>query len=319
MRDLEKYNKHIEEEVIVNREYPTNPNFKDLSGKTFGRLKVLKYAGKNSKRTRYFLCECKCGNKVYVCQASLVSGDTISCGCRLNELRSERGKNGYKHGKSTERLYKIYQTMLHSCASTKASYSHIYMDNHITVCDEWLSKPDGFNNFYKWAYEEAEPRYSKYYETHPNAEINLNRIDFNKGYSPDNCRFCTTKVLSNNSRRNVYKRYKNYVFSLTIWGEILGIPYNELMYRNRRYWTDYELLTTPYDPSKFGTTRVPEPDESIIPDIPDEYLIYNKYDEFCKMGIIESEWSKFKSFDKIFDEIPTGTFSEKGIIHTVKF
>lgn len=318
MRDLEKFNKHIEEDVIVNREYPTSPRFNDISGKTFGRLKVLSYAGKDEHNEKFYLCKCECGNTVYARYMSITRGRTVSCGCRHKEVLIQRAKDMCKHGKANSRLYRIYQSMLNSCISTKPNCKHTYMDNNINVCDEWLSKTDGFNNFYKWAYEEAEPRYTDYYEEHPKVKININRIDFNKGFSPDNCRFCITKVVANNTRRNIYKRYKNYVFSLSIWADILGMPYIELKYRHRRYWTDFELLTTPYDPNKLGTTRVPEPDESIIPKIADEYLVYNKYDEFCKMGIIDPEWSRYKSFDKVFDEIPTGTYTAKGTIRSIE-
>lgn len=315
MRDLEKFNKHIEDDVIVNREYSTDPRFKDLTGKTFDRLKVLNYAGKNSKGTKYFLCECKCGNKVYIRGESLTYGKTGSCGCRRSEFITNLIKNNYTHGKSDSRLYKIYQCMVHGYNSTEPIRKHTYMDNHIDVCDEWLSKSDGFKNFYKWAYEKADPKYTDYYETHQDIKIYLNRIDFNKGFSPDNCRFCTSKVLSNNTRKNTYKRYKNYVFSLSIWADILKIPYEELRYRNRHHWTDYELIATPYDPTDFGATRIPNPNESFIPSIADEYLIYNKYDEFCKAGIIEPEWNQFKSFDKEFDEIPSGTYTSRGITY----
>lgn len=315
MRDLEKYNKHIEEEVIVNREYPTDPRFKDLTGNTFGRLKVLNYAGKNLRGDKYFLCECECRNKVYVRGDSLTCGRTVSCGCYSNEVISNLINNNYSHGKSDSRLYRIYQNMIHGCYnSTEPIRKHTYMDNNIDVCDEWLLKSDGFKNFYEWAYEKANPKYTDYYETHLNSKIYLSRIDFNKGFSPDNCRFCTAKVLFNNTRRNTYKRYKNYVFSLSIWAEILEIPYEELRYRNRRHWTDYELITTPYDPSQIGTIRAPEPNESFIPNIADKYLIHNKYDEFCKVGIIEPQWNQFKSFDKEFDEIPTGTYISRGIV-----
>ena len=57
---------------------------KDLGGKYFGQLKVIKYVG-NSK----YLCECKCGNLTEVHTCNLTNGHTQSCGC-LAKKKSAR-------------------------------------------------------------------------------------------------------------------------------------------------------------------------------------------------------------------------------------
>lgn len=52
----------------------------DLVGKVFGRLTVLDYAySKNG--SRYWKCQCECGNITYVTTKSLNNGNTQSCGC----------------------------------------------------------------------------------------------------------------------------------------------------------------------------------------------------------------------------------------------
>lgn len=52
----------------------------DLTGKTFGQLTVLRYAGSKRKRSQW-LCKCTCGKEVVVTQMELIHGDTLSCGC----------------------------------------------------------------------------------------------------------------------------------------------------------------------------------------------------------------------------------------------
>lgn len=59
----------------------------NLTGKRFGKLTVLKYAGSNRGRSQW-LCECDCGNQVIVNQMELSHNDTLSCGC----LRSSYGE-----------------------------------------------------------------------------------------------------------------------------------------------------------------------------------------------------------------------------------
>lgn len=62
--------------------------------KEYGRLKILKEISPpqeikySDQIGKWFLCECKCGNQLPVPKASLVSGNTTSCGC----LRREKAK-----------------------------------------------------------------------------------------------------------------------------------------------------------------------------------------------------------------------------------
>lgn len=76
-----------------NREKATK-NFKDLTGKKFGKLTVLE---KTEKRTRnrniIWKCKCECGNICEISGDSLSKG-TKSCGCLQKEKASELGKAG---------------------------------------------------------------------------------------------------------------------------------------------------------------------------------------------------------------------------------
>ena len=74
---------------------------KDLTGKTFNRLTVLRqdedYIADNGKHRAMWLCQCSCDNKTLISIRgdSLMSGHTRSCGC----LQSE---NAYKVGKDNQ-------------------------------------------------------------------------------------------------------------------------------------------------------------------------------------------------------------------------
>lgn len=64
--------------------YSMPRKLEDLTGREFGRLKVLKYAGLQpvgkSKQSAWF-CECECGRKTIVLNNNLKRGNTLSCGC----------------------------------------------------------------------------------------------------------------------------------------------------------------------------------------------------------------------------------------------
>ena len=72
--------------------------FKDLSGKRFSRLLVIKEIGKTRQRLITWLCVCDCGKETITASSSLLSGNTRSCGCLVRE-------NGLKHGISRTREY----------------------------------------------------------------------------------------------------------------------------------------------------------------------------------------------------------------------
>ena len=68
--------------------------FKDLTGKKFGKLTVIKQMPSNNRTN--WLCQCECGNTVIVTTENLTSGNTTSCGCkRIETLFTKRKRNQY--------------------------------------------------------------------------------------------------------------------------------------------------------------------------------------------------------------------------------
>lgn len=73
----------------------------NLEGKKFGRLTALKNLGikklpnKAHGRTVY-LCRCDCGKEVEIVANDLITGNVVSCGCRLREAQSNNGKKRHK-------------------------------------------------------------------------------------------------------------------------------------------------------------------------------------------------------------------------------
>lgn len=80
----------------------------ELEGKKFGRLSVIKYAGKYRDREALWECLCDCGNIIKVHTATLTSGHTKSCGCLHSEITSRihsgKNNNNWKGGVTPERV-----------------------------------------------------------------------------------------------------------------------------------------------------------------------------------------------------------------------
>lgn len=68
---------------------PAHKQFKDLTGLTYGRWRVIGYAGTRGPH-HYWNCICDCGAEKAVAKNSLTAAKSLSCGCMKNEQLSER-------------------------------------------------------------------------------------------------------------------------------------------------------------------------------------------------------------------------------------
>ncbi|MBU5486473.1 hypothetical protein KQI86_19415 [Clostridium sp. MSJ-11] len=198
-------------------------NFLDLTGKTFGRLKVLGISRQiqSGKRNRYYWnCICKCGNKIETRTDCLTSGNTKSCGCLLSEQALKNVVINHKHKMSGTRLYKTWQNMKKRCINPKDKSYVNYGGRGIKVCDEWSNS---FEHFMKWALSNG---YSN--------NLTIDRIDVSGNYEPSNCRWSNDTEQARNRRSNVLVNYKGKEITLIELSEITGIEYGCLSGRYER-------------------------------------------------------------------------------------
>lgn len=137
------------------------------------------------------------------------------------------------------RLNKLYRTMKQRCCNSKRPDYKYYGGRGITICSEWLNSENactgvgysskGWLAFKKWALENG---YAD--------NLTIDRIDTNKGYSPENCRWVSMKVQCNNTRQNQTITYRGKTQTLMQWCEELNLIYNRTRKRIFNYHWDVQ-------------------------------------------------------------------------------
>ena len=155
---------------------------------------MIERAGVDKQKRATWQCLCDCGKLRTAAGYLLVQGHTKSCGCLLKENKGVPPT----HGKSHTRLHVTWHGMKQRCSNPLDKNYNRYGGRGITVCDEWKND---FQAFYDWAMANG------YDENAPRGQCTIDRIDNDKGYSPDNCRWVDMKTQRNN--RSDSRKEKN--------------------------------------------------------------------------------------------------------------
>jgi hypothetical protein len=197
----------------------------NLIGKKYGRLTVIDRDENTSRGKAKWICLCDCGNvkTKSVLGYDLKSGKVRSCGCLYKESNKEHNA---RHAMTNSRIYGIWSGMKGRCKR-----NDLYRTKDVAVCPEW---ENSFEAFYEWSTANG---YAD--------NLTIDRIDNNKGYSPDNCRWVSMKVQQNNRTNNRIVSYFGKEYTLSQLGELLGISSATLRNRLVCGWSERELNLKP--------------------------------------------------------------------------
>lgn len=122
-------------------------------------------------------------------------------------------------GSYKQRAYKIWHAMINRCQNSDChAYVH-YGGRGITVCDRWLVLANFIADMGQ-----------------PPAGMELDRIDNDSGYRPDNCRWANLKTQNRNKRSARLVTAHGKTMCVTDWAEAIGIPRHILFNRlNKGY------------------------------------------------------------------------------------
>jgi len=114
--------------------------------------------------------------------------------------------------------------MIHRC-KPDSPHRAAYADRGIAVCDEWMD----FETFKR---DMGLP---------PTDTHTVDRIDNDKGYYKENCRWATQSQQCRNQRSNHIVQYRGQKMTIAELAERLGERQNTIYYKLKRGWTMREI------------------------------------------------------------------------------
>lgn len=202
--------------------------FVDLTGQRFEKLVVIRRAENTSYGHPQWLCQCDCGNQTIVLGAHLRSGHTKSCGCMHKIQAKKMSQMNFRHGMSHTRIHNIWMTMIQRTTNENCRCADRYIKRGITICDDWKNS---FESFYEWSMANG-------YKD----DLTIDRIDNDKGYYPENCRWVDSITQANNTSTNKFLEYNDEKKTMAEWSRILGIKYSVLSSKIKRGLTIQEVI-----------------------------------------------------------------------------
>ena len=132
---------------------------------------------------KFCYARCKCGTEKWVNWQNVKQGKSFSCGCRRAEVSS---KLNLTHGMTKSKTYKIWSGMKRRCNNPNEKYYPHYGGRGIKVDPAWEA------SFLQFLADMGEC---------PDGH-SIERIDVNKGYSKDNCKWIPESEQPRNTRKS---------------------------------------------------------------------------------------------------------------------
>lgn len=198
----------------------------DLTNQRFGAWTVLHPAPSPAGHEHqcFWLCRCDCGTETVQKTGQLRYQQKRGVKQSCNRCAAVR------HGQTGTPIHRIWIQMHDRCRRPAHHAYANYGGRGISVCERW----NVFENFVADM------------GARPSAKHSLDRIDGNLGYSPENCRWATSRKQNRNRRSNRLLTFNGKTQCLAEWSEETGLGLNVIKQRlDTLGWSIEEALSIP--------------------------------------------------------------------------
>lgn len=198
-----------------NKHEPAKP------GTQFGKLNVIG-PPVLGELGNYLPCMCECGTPVFVLWRVLNSGGQTYCSKNCGKRKKHKA----------ERLYGIWSNMKNRCYNSNSPSYKNYGGRGIDVCEAWKT----YSGFRNWAVRNG------YADS-----LTLERLDVDKGYSPDNCTWITKGKQASNKQTSIRVTFEGETKILSEWADDprCSVKYHTLYARLRNGWNFEDAIKAP--------------------------------------------------------------------------
>ena len=147
-------------------------------------------------------------------------------------------------------LYWCWKAIKQRCLNPRCRAYHNYGGRGVTVCDEWLN----FEPFLAWALDAGWQK-----------GLDLDRIDNDGDYTPNNCRFVTRRENINNRRKTTLITVDGVTHPSTVWADMIGVSHGTVKAWRITRGTKYaasrikEVLESGYTPKDYSRNHASVP------------------------------------------------------------
>lgn len=144
----------------------------------------------------------------------------------------------HRHGKKRTRVYRIWSGIINRCTNPNEPAYPDYGGRGISVCDRWRAFP----NFYADMGD-------------PLPGMSIERVDNDRGYEPNNCKWATRTEQNRNKRSCRLLTMGGETKTLVEWAEQYGLKARTLSQRLIIGWPVEAAITTPIIRKRAGVPR----------------------------------------------------------------
>lgn len=183
-----------------------------IIGQRYGKLSVISYDGKNNHGLDVVTVRCDCGNEKQVLAVHVTHGSTKACGCL-------KLKHGHARKGIESRTFRSWQHVLSRCTNPNNTHYNDYGGRGIRVCDRWYD----FLCFLEDMGECA-------------PGLTIERIDNDKGYYKENCKWATRMEQAQNRRNTVRVTIGGISKTPSEWARASGLSRSTIEQRIAAGW-----------------------------------------------------------------------------------